>query len=455
MKYRFPLSIYSRLTLVTLLTLILSFLSLGCEDKSEDGSLNAGSSEAGERAGESSGGAAEAGESGGSTEAGSAEAGESGGTSEAGSHEGPPELEADPFHFGPSAVGYQSEEITYSPDWLPETRTLRLALWFPAVSASGSGLARYPLFSTQIAQADATPRMIDPAPLLVYSHGAKVWPELGSFMAEFFASHGWVVAAVTHAGDSLGSLSGDRPDELYALRPLDLSAALDYLEQLPADHPLRDRVDTHRAVVSGHSFGGYTTFVSAGARFDMDHLRNTHCQERGGSLCEALEGELGSVMEAGLREPRFLAAIPQSAGNFDFLRGGTSETAIPTLMITATRDQACTEEGSNQPFWGALSSVDSTHRGQHRRLSFLNAGHATFTMACVHLPALEQEDGCGPDFTPVLEAHQVMLAYSLLFARAYALGDQSALNIVSSEEGALSDELEALPNWVEWLSPSP
>ena len=275
-------------------------------------------------------------------------------------------------------------------------------------------------------------------------------------MAEFFASHGWVVASVAHTGDSLDNVAGQRPDEIYALRPLDLSALLDYLAALPASHRLSGLIETQRALVSGHSFGGYTSFVSAGARFDMEHLRSTRCIERGGTLCESLDGPLGDVMSAGLKEPRFAAAIPQSAGNYQMLRNGTGQVEIPTLMITATRDQDNTEEGSNRPYWEALVSADSATRLQHRRLSFLEAGHATFTVACIFLPTVEPEDGCGPDFTPVREAQALMLAYSLVFARAHILGDPTALQSITSIEPSTTEGgLPPLPSWAEWSRATP
>ena len=356
------------------------------------------------------------------------------------------DLNADPINRGPAHVGYMSEDITYPPDFEAQDRQIRLALWYPAQEGSGEGEARYPLFTPDQAEFNALPNLNQPAPLLVYSHGAKVWPEMGAFMAEYFASHGWVVLAVAHTGDSLDNVAGDRPDQIYAWRPLDLSAALDHLENLPQAHLLQGVINTQKVLVSGHSFGGYTTFVSAGAQFDLEYLQTTHCQERGGSLCDSLAGSLGTRLDNGFFDSRFAATIPQSAGNYDFLRFGTGLVQIPTLMITATRDQSCTEEGSNQPFWEALTQRDAPLRDQHRRLSFLEAGHATFTVACQHLPALEQDDGCGPDFTPVLEAQKLMLAYSLIFARAYILGDESALQAITMDEG-----LPARPEWVEWL----
>ena len=357
------------------------------------------------------------------------------------------DLGAEPLNRGPAFVGYLSEKFSYSPAIGEGDRELRVALWYPAEEGSGRGLASYPLFTPDQAESEAIPLISAKAPLLVYSHGAKVWPEMGSFMAEYFASHGWVVAAVEHRGDSLTSLSGERPDEIYLWRPLDLSATLNYLESLSSEHPLAGHINTAQALVSGHSFGGYTTFMSAGAKFDLEYLRESHCQERGGTLCESLAGPLGELMRNGARETRFVAAIPQSAGNFDFIRDGVAEVAIPTLMITATRDQSCTEAGSNQPFWEALVAPESILRRSHRRLSFLEAGHATFTVACQHLPTLEQDDGCGADFTPAQEAQQLMLAYSLLFGRAYVLGDEQALTRISNDE-----DLPVRPEWLEWLS---
>ena len=356
------------------------------------------------------------------------------------------DLNANPLERGPAHVGYRSETFTYQAPMSSDPRSLRVALWYPSEAESGRGEAIYPLFSPDQAEAGARPAFSGQAPLLVYSHGAKVWPEMGSFMAEFFASHGWVVAAVEHKGDSVSSVSSDRPDEMYLWRPLDLSAVLNYLEALPSDDSLYRKVHTERAIVSGHSFGGYTSFISAGARFDLDYLRSTHCQERGGTLCDALGGELGRLMEEGQNESRFVAAIPQSAGNYEFIREGAGAVSVPTLMITATRDQSCTEEGSNQPFWTSLTGSESALRGRHRRLSFLEAGHATFTVACQHLPSLEQEDGCGADFTSYQEAQQLMLAYSLVFARAHVLGDEVALENIRDDE-----DLPARPSWVEWL----
>ena len=184
----------------------------------------------------------------------------------------------------------------------------------------------------------------------------------------------------------------------------------------------------------------------------MNYLRSTHCAERGGSLCDSLDGPLGDLMTAGLSDPRFVASIPQSPGNFEFLRSGVESVSVPTLLITATRDQASTEEGSNRPYWEALTAPSSLMRRQHRRLSFLEAGHATFTVACLHVPTTQLNEGCGPDFTPFQEAQQLMLAYSLIFGRAYVLGDPESSRIVTSQTEVSESELPPLPSWAQWLS---
>jgi hypothetical protein len=135
-------------------------------------------------------------------------------------------------------------------------------------------------------------------------------------------------------------------------------------------------------------------------------------------------------------------------------------------MVTATRDQASTEEGSNQPYWMYLQNSEKPHR----RVRFLDAGHATFTVACEHFPTLEQDDGCGESFTPVLEAQAVMLSYTLIFARAHLWQDQESLTLLegldnltpletlyrsTDSTSTLSfDPSQLSQEWVEWMSPT-
>ena len=353
--------------------------------------------------------------------------------------------------MGSYQVGYHTEDIQIQNIVTESERTVRVALWYPTPEA-GDEYATYPVVAVrQRAWKDVPVALDSKAPLLLYSHGSIVFPEMGAFMAEFFASHGWIVAAVEHTGNTLTNAIEDRPDEIYAQRPSDVSQVLDWLLSLEAGHKLANLVDSHSIVVSGHSFGGYTSFALAGAHYDVPYLQNEHCLEKEESLCDSLQGRLGELLMQGARDERIKVSIPQSAGNFDFFRQGTHQVQIPTLMITATRDQASTESGSNQPYWQALSEANSNDNDElnqirltHRRLSFLQAGHATFTVACEHFPTLEQDDGCGEDFTPVLEAQAVMLSHALAFSRWHLWQDQAAYEYLQNDAHR--------PSWTQWLT---
>ena len=99
----------------------------------------------------------------------------------------------------------------------------------------------------------------------------------------WFASHGWVVIAPDHTGNTFSDHRDPLPSSHFIARPRDIGALLDALDSLPADDPLSGVVDTGRVVLSGHSFGAYTTWSAAGAAFDMDRIREA-CQGGGGAL---------------------------------------------------------------------------------------------------------------------------------------------------------------------------
>jgi predicted dienelactone hydrolase len=274
---------------------------------------------------------------------------------------------------------------------------------------------------------------------LLYFHGVKVWLELGVFLHEHFASHGWLVAAVEHDHDDLQSAVAPRPDSMYLLRPRDLSEALTQLIGLKVsgEDPVAALLVERYVYAAGHSFGGYTTFALAGARFDLAGLE-AGCAERSETFCDELE-RLRPLFEEGARDERVGLAAPQSSGNRSiFGAEGLSQVAVPTLYISAARDLDCTEEAQNRPYWEGLISSDSS---AHRWLSFKNGGHASLTVSCQQFPTLELDNGCGEDFTPPEQLQRLSAEYSLSFARAHFGGDAEAQWRFSE---ALDDELMSL-----------
>ena len=110
--------------------------------------------------------------------------------------------------------------------------------------------------------------------------------------------------------------------------------------------------------------------------------------------------------------------------------GGARAVEVPTLHVTAMRDQACTEDAQNRPYWEALSG--SPQVATHRWLSFKDGGHASLTMSCEQFPTLELDDGCGPDFSAPAELQALTNHYTLSFARAHFGSDEASRALVDS-----------------------
>jgi len=409
-----------------LAALALALALAACERERE-----AGGAQGGAQGGEAGG--AQGGEAGGAQggEAGGAQGGEAGGAQggEAGGAGGDLEDDLPSDAPGRYRVGYRVLRFEYA---LPEplaralsedagaavaARALRVAVWYPTDATDADyPLAAYPVLPSRRVALDAPPLAAGGrAPVLLYSHGAKVWPELGAFMSEHFASHGWVAVAVEHDLDHLQSATRPRPDAMYLLRPLDASRALDHLLALPPEDPLAGALDPARVAAAGHSYGGYTAFALAGAAYDVEDLRG-RCADLSDTFCERL-ALLEPLFAAGARDPRVRLAIPQSAGNFRmFGAAGVAAAQAPVLHISARRDQDCTEEGANLPYWEALRAAAVPRHW----LSLLNAGHASLTVSCAQFPTLELDNGCGEDFTPPEAVHRLANHYALSAARRYA-----------------------------------
>lgn len=185
----------------------------------------------------------------------------------------------DPFARGPFPAGVRT---ILSTDEARGGRSLPLEVWYPATDAhrgedtSAGGRDRYELLPglppvDQEAVRDAAPRP-GRHPLVAFSHGFGGHRRQSTFLCTHLASHGYVVAAVDHTGNTivemmqlmLAAQSGQEiADPLAALRqfvelrPADVGFAIDRV----AASDLGSHVDLERLGVTGHSFGGWTTLA--------------------------------------------------------------------------------------------------------------------------------------------------------------------------------------------------
>ena len=339
------------------------------------------------------------------------------------------------FERGPYNVGHRRFQVTYDAALEPG-REIKLVVWYPTLDTEGRAGTYLVSYSRREVFADATVAIEDEAPVLLFSHGNSALAEQSYFMTEFWASHGFVVAAPDHTGNTVYDLQGGVSFTSSDERPQDMSAALDFLYALPADDPLHGKISDD-VVMTGHSFGGYTTLAVSGSGFAIDEVVEFCAQPNAPQQCEMLDEEgIEDVFRAGFLDERIDVAIPQAPGGFFFFQEYLSQIEIPSLVMTAARDGTLLPTQEAEPIWAAMT-------GRHMRLDFTNAGHFTFSNMCQLLPGFEmtQDDGCGESFIDPELAFEIVNAYGLAFARYHLYRDTSNLDLLRGDEDPYAGEV--------------
>ena len=330
---------------------------------------------------------------------------------------------------GPYAVGVTTIEATNG------ARTLPVEVWYPA--RAGGDVAEYVLkvgvldlakiASPLGAVRDAKPDLrAGPRPVVVFSHGNGGTRIQSVYLTEWLATHGFVVAAPDHVGNTFAEMiNKDKaipPAEAASVRPVDVSRSLDALLAASdaADGVLSGVADPERVAVAGHSFGAFTALRVAGATIDSGAVL-ADCTSNGGLICDGWENV---SMPASARDPRFGVALAQAPGGAQAMyaggRNGFSDVAVPTMIQGGTSDlltpyaeeHVKPYESLPAPAW--LLGVDK-------------GGHFTFSDMCrlielVGLSVEEFKDGCGPDNVPWQEAHAVIQRISTAFLQVELAG---------------------------------
>lgn len=193
--------------------------------------------------------------------------------------------------WGPHAVGLRTFAYV---DEGREGRALPTLVYYPAApaagpsAASGAGpgdragcwaaflaadrLAR--LSQAAIcATADAAPAAGGPWPLLVLSHGSGSQKEAHAFVAEYLASHGFVVAVPDHTGNVGFAQSSPADRAMSVTRAWDVQFVIDRaLADGAPGGALAGLVDAARVGVAGHSWGGHTAAAVAGIAYSWDRI---------------------------------------------------------------------------------------------------------------------------------------------------------------------------------------
>lgn len=330
---------------------------------------------------------------------------------------------------GDFLVGYREMTVTYQAkqDGTDEKRKLNLSVWYPARDTNFTP-ARYAGLLRRDGVYDQAPLAnLDSYPVLVFSHGNGALAEQSFFMTEFWTSHGWVVVAPDHTGNTFRQ-GGSINLNAAIYRPQDVSAVIDHIYNLPADDPLSGKL-TDEIVLSGHSFGAVTTIANSGATFAVDEIQS-ECeagQKLGRGACDAFtKGERIALLRKGFYDDRIDVAIPQAPGGAQFFRDGMEKLKMPMLMMTGGMDRTLPNSTEGDPLWEYMKG------DEHRRLDFPKGGHFTFSNMCDFFPSIEMvaNDGCNDNFIEPELAYDYINAYAMAFARWHLWGDQRAKMII-------------------------
>ncbi len=330
---------------------------------------------------------------------------------------------------GPYGVGFRTIDVTYTPEGFDEERTINVSIWYPTDDASGDPTVYFDLITRDDVYLDATP-VGGLHPVFAFSHGNGGIAEQSFFLTEYFASHGWIVVAPDHTGNTLTDIDAALIPDMVVLRPLDITAMLDEVYDLPASDPLAGLLDDV-LVASGHSFGGYTTLALAGGNFDVDSIIDECEIDPMGLVCASLTPERITQLKAGFADARVDLALPLTPGAIAiFGDQGLSAIEVPTMLMTSLLDETTPNDQDGDPAWSGLADP------RDLRVEFLTGGHYTFTFACE--AGLIEGDGCGDDFIAPAEAFDVINTYALAFVRDRLWGDPSVQSILDGSE-PLSD----------------
>lgn len=173
------------------------------------------------------------------------------------------------------------------------------------------------------------PESSDAVPVVLLSHGLGGTRAGGTYLGEHWASRGYAVVAMQHAGSDIEIIKnaprGKRMDVVKEAasaanakaRYDDVKATINYLEQQSkADGKYAGRLDLSKIGMSGHSFGAVTTQAVSGQNYSA--MGQMHTDSR---------------IDAALALSPSPPTVGKNAGPF-------AKVAIPWMLMTGTKDES-------------------------------------------------------------------------------------------------------------------
>lgn len=282
---------------------------------------------------------------------------------------------------GPYDVGVITIEIANDAN----ERPLTVDVWMPLVDGTTGDPHEYTLIagsyypSPEAISATADALATDgPFPLVLYSHGSGGLRYIHSSYTETIASHGYVVVAPDHTGNTAVDViagSGTEPELTAWNRVNDARAVLDAMTD-PANEvtaPFQAAIDSERIAVTGHSFGGFT------AHAIVSGFSSTFGSVEG-------DDRVGAIIS--------LAPFTRPILNDEQL----AAIDVPNLLIGASDDITTPVDPNVDDPWELAVSEDAA------RVVLVGAEHESFTDVCKMVEALPEIDTVAPFVVEALEA---------------------------------------------------
>jgi predicted dienelactone hydrolase len=254
---------------------------------------------------------------------------------------------------------------------------ITVQVWYPTTENT-TMLHLYDGLYMDTALDTPTPDCSETRPVFAFSHGNQGVRWQSTFLTERLATHGFVVIAPGHTGNTTFDYSAERMPEMVFRRPLDIKDSIDWLFDVGGhDAGLTDCLDESQGyAVGGHSLGGYTASAVGGAGFDYE-ASVAYCEDTGGWLCDEFQAWIAEHPEAATAQfgdERVWASIPLAPAGFEVLGAGAASAEIPFMVLGGERDNSTPMATQVRPIYEALGS-------EVKYLGMLkDAGHMIFSM---------------------------------------------------------------------------
>lgn len=256
-------------------------------------------------------------------------------------------------------------------------RPLTVDVWFPLAAGTTGDPHRYSFSPNDYYEspfaigADASSLAPDgPFPLVIYSHGSGGVRYIDSDYTETIASHGYIVAGADHTGNTAVERITDTSDPTTVIalnRVQDVSVVIDAMVDPTHETAggFAASVDGERVAVTGHSFGGFTTYAVVAGYENV---------EGSAPADDRVDAIIPLAPATGSGEPGATLLTDDDLARVD----------VPALVIVGTDDKTTPVDPNVERAWELTASAPSY------RLELVAAEHQSFTDLCDYLDFFDE-----------------------------------------------------------------